>query len=52
MHKGHCQNTVESKEVDLLSFGFLNTHNHLKLYHTNMVCDQIQLADYKFKGNS
>lgn len=45
MHKGHCQNTVESKEADLLSFGFLNTHNHLKLYQTNMACDQTQLAD-------
>lgn len=51
-HKGHCQNTVESKEADSLSFGFLNTHNHSKLYHSNTACDQIQLADNKFKGNT
>lgn len=52
MHKGYCQNTVESKEADLLSFGYLNTHNHLKLHHSNMAYDQMQLANNKFKVNT
>lgn len=35
------------KQSDLLSFGFLDTLNHLKLYYSNMACESLQVTNLK-----